>query len=169
MLRHKATFALVVTLALAASCGDKLDPVTSEIGQASSSSVTTTSTDTTTDPTATGATGTSTTANTGTTTTGTTTPTTPSAGTATAGLCGTTSSTITYTNQASKLISDSCLSCHDSGGNNPTLSSYAAASSAFSSGEAQDQVDSGAMPQGRTLTADELCIFDQWKANNYAQ
>ena len=171
MLRFQAALAIAASLALTASCGDKLDPVTADPSDETASSnpnetVAAASNANSTATTPTASTGSSTTAP----ASGTTTPSTGTTSTPTATtLCGTTSTSITYTNQASKLITSACLSCHDAGGNNPTLSTYAKAEAAFKNGGAQDQVDQGSMPQGRTLTSNELCIFDAWMSNNYAE
>jgi uncharacterized membrane protein len=148
---------LFVGAMAAASCGPKLEPGASiETGEPA-----------TTDPNAT-ASDSNTTATTG---TGTGTGTGSTTGQT---LCGTTSTSITYTNNAQTVVAARCAICHSPSGShpNPDLSTYATAKSGMS-GSGLVQVDSGEMPpsnsKGGSLTTNEKCIIDAWAKAGYTQ
>jgi hypothetical protein len=152
--------ALVLSLCLApVACGTKLNP--GEVDEADAGG--STGSGDTTGSTGTAAGGGSTT--TGGTGTGTTTPTTP---TTTSKLCGTDATTIGYAANVQAIISKSCASssCHG-GGRNPKMTDFASSKAGISGG-GKDEVESGSMPLGKTLTDNEKCMITQWAEGNYA-
>lgn len=175
MLHNRFVLVVILGLGLLASCGDKLDPVTAEedptvdTGTSPVTDGNATSGNTVTDPNAGGNTqlpsngNTTTPGNTNTPTTGGNT-TVPSA----TKLCGTNDTKISYATHIAPLVTTACSSCHAGGGGfSPTMTSFTNTKAAFTDRGAQDQIDSGAMPQGKTLTANQKCLFSTWSSTGY--
>lgn len=178
MLHSRFFMVVFLGAGLLASCGDKLDPIVAEedpsvdtgTSPATEGNTTIPSDSNTTpaNPNITPTTG----GNTTTPANGNTTPTTPTGGntpvTNTSKLCGTNDTKISYATHIAPLVTTTCSSCHAGGGGfSPTMTTYANTKAAFTDRGAQDQLDSGAMPQGRTLTTNQKCLYKTWSTTGY--
>lgn len=156
----------LVFFGLLVGCGDKTEPGIVETTEANEPSTTGTTGASTTTGAATTTTG-DTSSTTGSTTAGTTTGSTT--GTTANGLCNTGDTSITYATHASVVLNATCTSCHAPGGvqSGLPLNTKATAISTFQNHGGQSQVDTRAMPQGSSLTANQICILDNWVTQGY--
>ncbi|REE83119.1 hypothetical protein BX611_0399 [Lutibacter oceani] len=81
-------------------------------------------------------------------------------------------STITYTNTISAIISGNCTGCH---GSTPTnnapmsLTSYADVKSAIETRGLIGRIENGTMPPNGNLTATQIQNIKTWQANGFPQ
>jgi uncharacterized membrane protein len=71
--------------------------------------------------------------------------------------------TITYTLSVKPIIENNCVQCHSSGGNFPNLTTYNGISANASIVKAE--VSSRRMPQGSSITNDEIQAIKCWVDN----
>ncbi|WP_299672269.1 cytochrome c [uncultured Polaribacter sp.] len=67
---------------------------------------------------------------------------------------------VSFKDAVKPIIDGRCISCHGAGGNSPELTSYATISANASS--VKNEVASGRMPQGTTLTPAQIKTIVDW-------